>query len=229
MGTTFYLDPSATTRALGPAYLLVSNHIGLAKAVKIAARDLHSPGPSAFLNDEPFMLLWAGLHQAVTLVSPTHLFRPVQLSYPDLGGVIQNAYHAVVLPVGASRLDHLSERLTDDFQRSARFCWGFMPEGRTSSKRSLRFRHDALDQFHSGAFVLAARFGMPILPVVQSLSKDHGHVVTVLAPLTALDNGPTSVAHLMSQTREVMAATLRTTPSSGPQQAQQALDPSGRM
>lgn len=56
------------------------------------------------------------------------------------------------------------------------------PEGESSGKRNNGTPYDMMP-FHSGAFVIAAELGIPILPAVQYFNPERGFEVSVLPPL----------------------------------------------
>lgn len=183
MRTRFLLEcPSARAPRLDGC-IVVSNHIGIAKSVKIYGRDTRQGGDSLFLNDEPFMLLWAGIRLGLRQALPNLNFSPVQVQYQGLGKELQDAYGAVVLPKGSGRVTLLARRFKASLERGDDPCWGFMPEGGTTGKRTMLCHIDTIDQFHLGAFILAARCGVPIVPVVQAVTVRTGHCVGVLEPV----------------------------------------------
>lgn len=181
LATCFDLE-LATGAALPDEFIVVSNHLGMGKALKISPSMVPGLTGDLFLNDEPFMPLWAGVQAGVARVSGRNSLMPVQVRYPGLGGDIQSAYGAVVLPGPGGRVNFLASRFEWEKSRGRPFCFGFMPEGGTTGKRRVIRAQRPLDPFKSGAFVLSQMFNVPILPVVQSISRGRGHVVTVLTP-----------------------------------------------
>lgn len=56
------------------------------------------------------------------------------------------------------------------------------PEGESSGKRNKGGPYDMMP-FHSGAFVIAAELGLPVLPVAQFFNPERGFEISVMPPL----------------------------------------------
>jgi len=80
---------------------------------------------------------------------------------------------------GTDRLITKTRKFMDEHPNGA---LSILPEGRTSGKRAGKSSYD-LDDFKTGAFVVAAAVEIPILPVPQYFNPNSGFEVGILEPI----------------------------------------------
>lgn len=168
---------------------LCTNHLGLYKLATInPERDL---GLKDVGVDKMYSLpLFHASNMPVAEALNNNLYIAA-FELPDKIGEIQKSAGGVVIRLeaeenllndGIGGIDYLitqTEKFRNDHANGA---LSILPEGRTSGKRFGNSSYD-LDQFRTGAFVVAAALGITILPVPQYFNPHKGFEVGVLEPI----------------------------------------------
>ena len=167
-----------------PVFLL-TNHLGIYKLATI------NPEKELGLDD-------AGVDSMYSLPLFHASGRPVAdalgdnlyiaaFEFPGKIGEIQKAAGGVVIRLEEEEklekdttagIDHLTTRTRNFMEEHPNGALSVLPEGKTSGKKNGASPYD-LETFRTGAFVVAARLNIPILPVSQYFDPDTGFEVAV--------------------------------------------------
>jgi hypothetical protein len=194
LGTRFFVE-RGIVELPGEACIVVTNHLGLGKAVKfdraaLACRATVEPFEDShvFPNDEPFMLRSAAVRVALEKALGERPVFAVQIQYPALGMRIQRGYGSILLGSnGRGSVSALAQVARTLLETVPQLIISITPEGGTSGKRTPPWDPHLLEPFHTGAFVVADQLGLPIVPVVQVVGAEVGHRVVVMAPFRCVD------------------------------------------
>ncbi|MEK7113154.1 MAG: hypothetical protein AAB875_07655 [Patescibacteria group bacterium] len=168
---------------------LMTNHLGLYKLATI------NPEPELGLDDfgaeKMFPLpLFHASNKPVADALGDGLYIGA-FEFPGKVGQIQKTAGGVVIRLaeeenltsdGTSGIDYLTHQTKGFIERYPNGALSVLPEGGTSGKRNGGGPY-SLETFRTGAFVIAARLSIPILPVPQYFNPQKGFEVAVLEPI----------------------------------------------
>ncbi len=173
--------------------MILSNHLGTFKLISMNPKELREKGidhsvpniyypPVAYYM--PFFpvaeLLGNNVYEA-SFEQPLRLgeyFRAtgsIDVPPPDTNSPVQSSGTA-------RRTGELVNATRQLFQNRPNAALVIFPEGGTTGKRSGGALYD-LEGFKTGAFFIAAKLGVPILPVAQYFNVDRGFQLGVLNPI----------------------------------------------
>lgn len=159
--------------------IIVTNHLGAIKLIPISNKDRTlDVNMDKF---EPFPLRHAPLKKITDELGATLVETAVKLPRKLLD--IQKACGVItVATLGVGKTETLIQDTQKKFLDSPTAIVMY-PEGGTSGKRSEGGPYN-LDPFHSGAFVVAQRTGVPIVPICQYFDPESGYKLSILEPFT---------------------------------------------
>ena len=162
----------------GNAVILITNHLGMAKVTRIANEDL----PIALPEIEAFPSRHAALVRVTDKIGAS--LHETAIELPSLLFEVQKACGVITIPVeGEGRTEKLTQDVAALIGKGGAFAFVMYPEGGTSGKRNEGGPYD-LDECHPGAFVVAAKFGLEVLPVCQYFNPEEGLELHILKPMT---------------------------------------------
>lgn len=170
----------------GPV-ILITNHLGTAKISRIDTKNININGLS-LQEIEPFPIRIAPFYSISEKLSMSPYECAIELPNPFLD--IQTKSGVISIPAdGKGRTELLQNKIKDLIDREPKSLIIMYPEGGTSGKRNLGGPYD-LDNFHTGAFVIAKNLKIPVLPVFQSFDPISGFELSILKPTmpSELDN-----------------------------------------
>lgn len=184
--------------------IIVTNHFGLGALTII---DNSSGTYPVDLDEFPgFPVRLAGLRLVSEKLEKPVYEAAIELPEPLL--TIQKATPTLIVPItGTGRTEKLIQDTKDAMQGSGAVIVMY-PEGGTSGKRNNGGPYD-LDEFHSGAFVVASQLGLPILPVCQVLNPNSGLELHVLSPKNVGSADANEIKEVMNQTKAEMQSKLQ--------------------
>lgn len=159
--------------------IVVSNHLGLGVLTIIDNQEGKYSVPLKEFAGFPVRL------SALNLLSEK-LEKPLfetAIELPEPLLAIQKATSTITVPIdGTGRTQKLIENTSLIISEKDGAIVVMYPEGGTSGKRNNGGPYD-LDEFHSGAFVVAQNLNLPILPVCQVLNPQNGLELHILKPI----------------------------------------------
>ena len=184
--------------------IVVTNHLGLGILTIIDNSQNQFPIPLKEFAGSPVRL--AAL-QLISKELKAPLYEAaVELPEPLLS--IQNATNTVTVSVeGQGRTQKLTSDVEGLIDKQPGAVVIMYPEGGTSGKRNMGTPYD-LDEFHSGAFVVAARLKLPVLPVCQYLDPNEGLKLYILPPLYPTTSDLESIDRITQDTKSLMQQKL---------------------
>lgn len=193
----------------GSPIFLCTNHLGLYKLATINPRE--ELGLEDVGIDKMYSLpLFHASNIPVALMLKDNLYIAA-FEFPGKIGEIQKMACGVVIRLEAERdllndsvggIDYLITQTKKFMDEHPNGALSILPEGKTSGKRSGNSPYD-LEDFRTGAFVVATALEIPILPVPQYFNPNKGFEVGILEPIYLSNN----------MTREQFAGVARTTQS----------------
>lgn len=169
----------------GKAGFIIANHLGSYKPLGIRPEELGLDLPVDVIH--PFVMFY----QALSPVADKVGGKLYEAAYPYEEPIrtIQRDAGSLLIPSGKGVFEQVmqeSERVT---QAHPDGLFTIFPEGGTSGKRNNGGPY-ALEHFHAGPFVVAAKLGLSILPVVQYFNPEKGFELGVFKPFS-LDSNAT--------------------------------------
>lgn len=111
------------------------------------------------------------------------------LEYPlTLGDVHESAGFMTVRPIEQGRTQELQDAVAKLIQEHPDAAIVHFAEGGTTGKRNGGQVYD-LEDFSTGGLVIAAKNGIPVLPVPHYFNPDSGFEIGILKPITLDPNG----------------------------------------
>lgn len=107
----------------------------------------------------------------------------------------------LVAPSGEGRLGKLINDVGENLQQNHNSLIVMYPEGGTSGKRSDGNPY-TLDEFQTGAFVVAEKLGIPILPVCQYFDPKTGYTLGILPSIKVDSQGDREVFHQIAKSTQ---------------------------
>lgn len=180
----------------GSSVMVISNHFGTFKLISMNPEELKQRGvighkvPNVYY---PYLTYYMPFHPIGEVLGDNvyegsfeepgrlgDLFRAtgsVDVPPPDVFNAPQERTEALV---------KMTKELFDKHNNAALVIF---PEGGTTGKRSGGAIYD-LEEFKTGAFIIAAQLGVPILPVGQYFNVDSGFELGVFKPFSLQPNQP---------------------------------------
>lgn len=180
--------------------LVVTNHFGLQKLTKIENTNRKFP---VSLNEIPSSpIRFVGLPVIARRLGAQIYETALELPSPLLE--IQKACHSITIPViGKERTKILLNQVSSIDSKDKKFVIVMYPEGGTSGKRNMGGPYD-LDEFQTGAFVVAAKTGLPILPVCQYFNPNKGYELYLLEPMFLSETDIPRIEKITEKTKKLM-------------------------
>ncbi len=175
----------------GKPVLLLTNHLGSYKLISLTQDQQREMG----LNDPivrvyyPFPAYFAAM-QPIARELGNDLFE-ASFEYPGQIEGIYRATDSIEVPPPNQVLENGERKSrTETLIDATRVLIGkhpnavitSFPEGGTSGKRNGKGPY-ALEPYHTGSFVIAAKLGLPILPVAQYFNPNGGFELAVYPPI----------------------------------------------
>lgn len=184
--------------------IVVVNHLGTAKLTRIPTETF---GLDISLKEiEPFLVRHAPISKISDSLGSNLFETAIELPPPFLE--IQKACKVItVSPEGTGRTKRLVEDVRHLVSGEPSSVIVMYPEGGTSGKRNTGSIYD-LDQFHSGAFVVAQELSLPVLPVCQYLNPEKGLELHLLEPFYVQDGDLAKIGEITQKTKVDMQAKL---------------------
>lgn len=157
--------------------MIVSNHLGTFKLISMLPEELKQRGvagqqlPSIYY---PFVTYYMPFQPIAERIG-NGIYEASFEQPGKLGQLFREAGNIDVppQPFAQDRVDTLTNDTKDLISNAPNSALVVFPEGGTTGKRS-NGRIYNLEKFHKGAFVIAAKLGMPILPVAQYFDIQRG-------------------------------------------------------
>lgn len=159
--------------------IAVVNHLGSYKLTEITPAELGLNLPIDIVH--PFPIYYAPLVPIGTILEDNLYEAHVELPQP-LYKIQQAAGLVIVPPDKEGKLAKIEERTAAVITLHNNALITVFPEGGTSGKRNQGGPYD-LEKFHKGAFIIAARLGIPVLPVCQYYNPMSGFEIAVMPPI----------------------------------------------
>lgn len=182
--------------------LAVVNHLGAYKLVGIKPEELGLDLPGMDVI-HPFPLYYAPLHPVGQVLGDNLYEAHVQLPEP-LHAIQKAAGLIIVPPKTGGLLDDLLGQTRELIASHPNSLTTVFPEGGTSGKRNMGGPYD-LDSFKTGAFVIAANLGIPVLPVCQYFNPEKGFEMGILESIRMPGDAPRErFTEIANQTQQKM-------------------------
>lgn len=183
--------------------IVITNHLGIIKLTTID--NSQQRFPVSLDEFEPFPLR----HAPISIVA-SQLGLEIHESAVELPGRLRDIQEACGVAIVRAEGENRTQKLIEDCvllnrQRPALIV--MYPEGGTSGKRNQGGPYD-LDEFRTGAFVVAAETNMPILPITQYFNPKTGFELSILEPFNVKDLKRDDLTILATETKANMQATL---------------------
>lgn len=188
----------------GKPFIVITNHLGLAKITRVDNKNRKIAVELEEVESFPIR------HAAISVISGRQAknLHEVAVELPGKLREIQADCEVVTIPVeGSGRTELLVEKVADLVKADPNQLFVMYPEGGTSGKRNSGGPYD-LDQFHKGAFVVAAKLSIPILPVCQYFDPNVGLRIYILDPITLNEGDLERVDDIVNSTKDRMQITL---------------------
>ncbi|OGM26528.1 hypothetical protein A3D00_03430 [Candidatus Woesebacteria bacterium RIFCSPHIGHO2_02_FULL_38_9] len=189
----------------GNGIIIVTNHLGIAKLTRISNFDHKfpieleefEPFPSRHALLSPVTQMTGGQMHETAIELPSTLLK------------IQESCEVLTIPVkGKGRTELLSKKVRILLSEEDRPIVVMYPEGGTSGKRNDGGPYD-LDEFHTGAFVVALKTGLPIVPVCQYFNPNSGFELYILEPIRPKIESADQAEDIAKRTRSSMQLKLK--------------------
>jgi len=195
-----YLDELRNEKGI----IIVTNHFGIAKLTRIDNSGGRFPVPIKTI--EPFPSRCASL-----LLASERLDGDLHETAIELPGALTQIQKAcgvlTIPPVGEKRTKILIEKVEGLVKKESGAVIVMYPEGGTTGKRNNGGPYD-LDEFHSGAFVVAAKTRTPILPVCQTFDPKKGFGLVILEPIFLEEKDLGKLSNIVEMTKKSMQRNL---------------------
>lgn len=191
----------------GSAVLIVTNHFGPYKLVGIdpkADLGVDIPGYDAMY---PSPMYFAALKPVSDAIGNNLYY--VSEDFPLIFGQIHTNAGFIHVPpaVKTGRAAYLEQQTGDAIQKRPNSAIVNFPEGGTSGKYTGLGPYD-LDPFKTGGYVIAAKLGIPVIPVAQYFDKDKGMQLRVFEPYVPQAADKAGFDQLAERDRQNMQAWL---------------------
>lgn len=184
--------------------IILSNHFGITPLTLIDNTNQKFPWPLKQIGVFPVRLTSLNL---LSKVSRVHLFE-VAAELPEPIATIQRATPSILIPINArKRLELLIYKTKRVIQQDKKAGIIIYPEGGMSGKLNNGGPYD-LDEFHTGAFALAKRLNLYILPVCQYFNPKFGFELEILKPLNPNYISSTGLNIVSTETQKLMQKSL---------------------
>lgn len=164
----------------GKPVLIVSNHFGAYKlwALNPATLGVHIEGYDYMA---PFPGYFAALFPVAQRLKDRLLYASNE--FPGVFGEVHKAAGFIHLPplVQGGRTEYLENQTKEKIEEFPDSAFVIFPEGTTSGKPTGKGPYD-LNPFKTGAYVIASRLGIPIVPVAQYFNPEQGFQLKVFPP-----------------------------------------------
>lgn len=165
-------------------FFIVSNHLGDYKLTTIRPEELGLKLPIDQIH--PFPIYYASYQPIAQKFSAQLYDAHVELTEPLVD--IEKACGLITIVInqggGLARLESDTQEL---FEKHSNSILVVFPEGGTSGKRNGEGPYD-LEEFHTGAFVIAGHLGVPVLPVAKFFDPEEGYKLGIFPPLRIKNN-----------------------------------------
>lgn len=160
--------------------IVVLNHFGVAKMTDIDPLEVGLPANQLGM-DEPFPMR----HATVSKISG-QMNRPIfetagEQPFP-INNIQKNIGEIMITYGQSGGLNQLKDAVGQTLAKNPTALMVMYPEGGTSGKWNGGRIYD-LGDFKTGAFVIAAEFGLPVLPVCQYFNPNRGFELGILPPI----------------------------------------------
>jgi hypothetical protein len=176
--------------------IVISNHIGANKLVKIFPGDMsldvsakQDSRITQLVNNDSFLLLFSPVIKAISLLGKNKIlaFIPVLMSYPEPHRTYAEKLGFVCIDSKSSGnfsglLEKVKCRISDAKQSDKIPVVIIFPEGGTSGKRSGRDPYQ-LEDFKSGFYRLALELKVGVQPVLVGFKKDFRFWAKAMLPI----------------------------------------------
>lgn len=212
MGETIVSGSENIDQLRGKPVIIVANHFGANKYTFIQNQESNGRRPLDIPLDEvPTFAVRGAMFLRVTqaLGSP---MRDTGIEFPGKLGQAQHDCGLIIIPAaGEGRTQRLAEDVKQTVATDGNPAIVIYPEGGTSGKESNKGPYD-LENFSTGAFVVAAQTGLPILPTCTIFNGETGKFeLYVLPPVSITPQDLTEegkIAQITSETRAKMQEVL---------------------
>lgn len=173
--------------------MVLSNHLGTFKLISMSPKELREKGiehrvPNIYYPPVTYYMPFFPVAELLgNNIYEASFEQPLRLGeYFRATGSIDVPPPDVTSPVQSSgtarRTEELVKATRQLFQNRPNAALVIFPEGGTTGKRSGGALYD-LEGFKTGAFFIAAKLGVPILPVAQYFNVDRGFELGALKPV----------------------------------------------
>lgn len=180
--------------------MILSNHLGTFKLISMNPEELREKGiehrvPNIYYPPITYYMPFIPVAKLLgNNIYEASFEQPLRLGeYFRATGSIDVPPPDVTSPVQASgtarRTEELVKATRQLFQNHPNAALVIFPEGGTTGKRSGGALYD-LEGFKTGAFFIAAKLGVPILPVAQYFNVDRGFELGVFNPIVLEKDKP---------------------------------------
>ena len=184
----------------GNPIMIVSNHLATFKLISMNEKELREMGVTGPVLDIYYPYIgFTAPFCPITKILKDNIYEAAVEAPVKLGEIFRATGNIDVPPRinGNSsgennnngeegRADVLTESLRDLMARHQNAAFVIFPEGGTTGKRS-GGKIYSLENFKKGSFVIAAKLGLPILPVVQYFNPNSGFELGALEPFVPED------------------------------------------
>lgn len=165
----------------GSPVLVATNHFGGYKLWGIDPKKDLGVDIEGYNYMAPFPGYFAPLKPVADAIGDTLYYSSNE--FPGVLGTIHENAGFIHLPpvMEGGRTEYLAEQTREKITQHPHSAFVIFPEGTTSGKPSGGGPFD-LNQFKTGAYVIAAQLGIRIVPVAQFFDPEHGFQLKVFEP-----------------------------------------------
>lgn len=189
-----------------PVFAMV-NHFSGYKLVAIEQGTLGVDSPDI---DQiyPFPIFYSSLVPVAEALEDNLYDAHLELPAPLLK--VQEEAGLLVVPPGEGQFKTVVERTEDHLKEHPNSLLVLFPEGESSGKRNNGGPYDMVG-FHAGSFIIAAKKGIPVVPIAQYFNPNSGFELAIFPSFKLDPNGDRAYFEQMAaNTRQEMQAWLDT-------------------
>lgn len=162
----------------GNPFFIVTNHLGDYKLSAIEPSELGLEIDTDQIH--PFPMYYAPYSTIASKLEDDVSAAHIKLLDPLFD--VEKASGLVTIVIRDGGLARLEDDTRMVFANRPNTALVVFPEGGTTGKRNGKGSYD-LEEFHSGAFVIAGHLGVPVLPVGKYFDPDAGYKLGILPPI----------------------------------------------
>lgn len=195
----------------GSPFMIASNHLATYKLVPIMPEDFHAMGVKGPLLDVyyPYIAFLSPFYPIVKELD-SNIYEAAIEAPGELGKVFAATGSIDVPPASLfrDRVSMLTSATKNLFKKHSNSGLVIFPEGGATGKRSGKDIYD-LEQFKTGAFLIASKLNVPVLPTVQYFNPWRGFEIGLFEPVIPKKNKPKEYyQNIAESTRREMQAWL---------------------